>query len=139
MIHMLLIKTTSSSELCYPKKKITISTAEASSLTFNWVWNSIQGCTKLGLADKTFEKTTSVPLHFLVKEVESYGILTVNGDKANLNNLDGASCTFEKEIEKKGGSFIILLIIACFGVSRRSWILFIQKETARRTGKEFKY
>jgi len=99
-----IIKTTSPAESCYPKEKVTISTA-STSITYNWVWDSSESCNKLGLSGKTFEKTTSVPngnlvpLHFQAQEAEVYGILVINGDKASFNNLEGASCTFERKID----------------------------------------
>jgi len=134
-----IIKTTSPAEACYPKEKVTISTA-STSITYNWVWDSSEGCNKLGLSGKTFEKTTPVPngnlvpLHFQAQEAEVYGILVINGDKASFNNLEGASCTFERKIdddkkeEKKSNGFIIWLIIFVVTISGVGFCIYRKRK-----------
>jgi len=124
-----------SSEACCPKKKMTISNIDSVS-TYNWVWDSNESCDKLELSGKTFNEITPVPngdltpLYILDRKSEVYVMLTVEGNKAIFNNLDGSSCVFdrindddkkedddgekkkdEKKDENKSNGFIIWLII----------------------------
>ena len=96
------IQTKSSSEGCYPKDKITISTT-TSTMTLSWVWDITEACSRKGFAGVFYESTIAmtssnvIDLFFLAGEEIKTGTFSVSGDTATFKGLNKETCSFVKE------------------------------------------